>query len=84
MRNFYVEISGHGSECRSSERPKVALVHPITVSRYNDALKFEDAKITSSRQSRLAITYRLVAQSCWLCGLHANTRKATLKQKHTS
>ena len=30
VHTFCVEISGHGSECRSSERPKLALVQPIT------------------------------------------------------
>ena len=62
MRYFCDEISGHGSECRSSERPKVALVQPITGSHLNDKLEFQYAWIIFSRHLRWPITYRLVAQ----------------------
>ena len=44
MRNLCVEISGHGNESGSSERPEVALVKPITVSHFNDELKNQRCK----------------------------------------
>ena len=39
MNTFCVEISGHGSEYRSSERPKLALMQPITYGRSYDRMK---------------------------------------------
>ena len=78
MRNLCVEISDHGRECRSSEMPKFALVQPITFNKLNDACKFSDDNMMFLRLLRWPITYRLVAQSCWSCGLQASTGKAVL------
>ena len=82
MHNFCVAISDHGRECRSSERPKFALVQPIIFSKFDDACILKDSKMALLRLLRWPITYRLVAHSCWSCGLQASTRKAVLKKKY--
>ena len=39
FNTFCVKISGHGSKCHSSERPKFALVQPFIFGSLNNALK---------------------------------------------
>ena len=57
MHTFCAEISGHGSECRSSERLKLALIQPITYGMSNDTLNLYDARMIFSRHLPWPITY---------------------------
>ena len=62
LRTFCVEISGHGSECSSSELSNFSLMQPITFFSLNGALKFSDVTMLFSQMMRWPITYRHVCQ----------------------
>ena len=54
-------LSASESAAMTSERPKLVLVQSIIFCSLDDKLKFKDAKMTSLRQLRWPITYKLVA-----------------------